>query len=294
MKNFSLLIVCLLPSLAVFSQEYSFPLYFEDAVGNKDTLIFGFDQSATTGVDQNLGEANLLGQPYDSTFFAFFTDAANSDDLDCRLEKEKIPSYISKKQYSSDYYIEIGVINHHWPIKISWKKNLIDSYEQNYSESSMHVILTSWNPPGGWFDSFCCGSWPGGFTSMSDTSGIQVGMNNFCRYKTNFSTDSVSLLYVGFIYYTEAIQTKANEKTIKCWYSKELQSLCIQPINENAVYKIDLLNFWGTKMLTKQISSSGNGPINIQMNHLPNGLYFARIHQLKPNSSTFSCKILKR
>jgi hypothetical protein len=78
------------------TQEYSFPLYFEDAVGNKDTLNFGFDQSASFGVDENLGEANIIGQPYDSTFFVFFTDAATYDELDFRLQEEKTFIYIKK------------------------------------------------------------------------------------------------------------------------------------------------------------------------------------------------------
>ena len=59
----------------IFSQqspEFSFDLYFEDASGFKDTLILGYDQSATNGVDQAFGEINEISQPWSSNLFQVF------------------------------------------------------------------------------------------------------------------------------------------------------------------------------------------------------------------------------
>jgi len=41
---FSILILFL--PLSLIGQEFSFSMYFEDAVGNKDTLVLGYDPAA--------------------------------------------------------------------------------------------------------------------------------------------------------------------------------------------------------------------------------------------------------
>ncbi|MCF8417129.1 MAG: hypothetical protein K9G40_12865, partial [Crocinitomicaceae bacterium] len=64
-----LLIFAISFSNLLFAQEeFSFELYFEDALGNKDTLILGYDSNATNGIDPLFGELNMTGQPWDNTF----------------------------------------------------------------------------------------------------------------------------------------------------------------------------------------------------------------------------------
>ncbi len=41
-------------------EEFSFTLYFEDAIGNKDSLILGYDELATNGEDEEFGEENVI------------------------------------------------------------------------------------------------------------------------------------------------------------------------------------------------------------------------------------------
>ncbi|MGM0479455.1 MAG: hypothetical protein ACQERC_09540 [Bacteroidota bacterium] len=47
-------------------EEFSFQLNFEDAEGNKDSVIVGYDENATDGIDVLFGEQNIISQPWDS------------------------------------------------------------------------------------------------------------------------------------------------------------------------------------------------------------------------------------
>jgi len=293
MKKFSFLVTLAFLTMMAFSQEYSFPLYFEDAVGNKDTLTFGFDQSATFGVDENLGEVNLLGQPYDSTFFVFFTDAANSDEFDRCFEKEKKASYLLEKQYVNlNSLIEIGIIVQHWPFKVSWNEEAIRNFEkQQYGDNdNIHLVMTSFHPINGYPDALCCG---GELKLLRDSSEFIFGDQlYFCKYKSNISNDSIYLLSVVGMDITVNVINLQTPKPL-CRYNKDLQSVTIQSVSNNATFEVEIYNLWGTKMVTKQMSISGSHQFNIRMNQLPDGLYLIRVFQLKPNASIFTYKILK-
>lgn len=71
MKKFYLLILFFSYVLTGFAQEqFSFQLCFEDANGNKDTLILGYDSLVTDSIDVNFGEQNIVNQSWDSIFEA--------------------------------------------------------------------------------------------------------------------------------------------------------------------------------------------------------------------------------
>lgn len=300
MKTYFILSYLIFFSLIGKSQEYSFPLYFEDSVGNKDTLFFGFDQSASFGIDEKFGELNILGQPYDSTFFAFFTDAATAEEWDCYLEKEKTPTYITKKQYVNLWnnpFIEIGLNANNWPVKISWDQKSIKDFDidQYVGGGGYGLLLTSWRPLDGYPDLHCCGSWPTpiGITWLSDTTDIQIGKNNACLYKANFSNDSFSLIYVSRMYkYTSIKDFQINK--FQCWYNEKLESVSIQNINGAMPFKLEIYNTLGIKVMDKQVSGNNGTLINFNISYLPYGLYIVRLYELKNVSLTSTFKIIKR
>jgi hypothetical protein len=47
---------------------FEFPIYFEDAVGNRDTIIIGLSEYATPEFEPALGQVNMLNEPFDSVF----------------------------------------------------------------------------------------------------------------------------------------------------------------------------------------------------------------------------------
>lgn len=66
------LFICLLASawqsaLAQQTAHFETTLYFEDAVGNRDSVVIGYDTLATNDIDPEFGEQELLS-PFDSIF----------------------------------------------------------------------------------------------------------------------------------------------------------------------------------------------------------------------------------
>ena len=57
------------------AQEFSFSMYFKDAAGNKDTLVFGYDGNATHGLDPQFGETDYYGQQMNSELCVFAADS---------------------------------------------------------------------------------------------------------------------------------------------------------------------------------------------------------------------------
>lgn len=300
MKTFFVLVVLALCSLMSKSQEYSFPIYFEDSAGNKVTLDFGFDQSASFGIDESLGELNLLGQAYDSTFSVFFTDAVTKEEWDCRLENEKTSTYLTKRQYINlwnDRFIEIGLKAKNWPVKISWDQKSIKDFDiDQYLENKDYgLFLTSWRPLNGYPDVFCCGEWPtpNGLTWLSEATEIQIGKSNACQYKANFSNDSISLIYVSQMYkYTSVKDFPQN--SLKSWYNEFLDAVSIQSNKGEAVLKLEIFNIWGMKVMEKEILATNGELMNITISHLIKGLYFIRLSELNDNSLASTFKIIKR
>ena len=50
-----------------YCQEFSFEMYFEDASGSKDTLIFGYDINGTDTIDNLFNEVNIMSLPWDTS-----------------------------------------------------------------------------------------------------------------------------------------------------------------------------------------------------------------------------------
>lgn len=112
------------------AQQFNFPLYFEDAIGNKDTVTVGYDHlRATDSVDVLLGEINIVGQPRNSTF-----DVRVSENEFRRIPfplKEGV--FQTKKQIVKNgcendrSSVSIEILSKHWPITARWDSALFKS-----------------------------------------------------------------------------------------------------------------------------------------------------------------------
>lgn len=65
---FKLLSICITSLLLIptYSQSVSLKLFVEDAIGLKDTIVFGINDTATLGIDTSFNEFNIFGTPFDS------------------------------------------------------------------------------------------------------------------------------------------------------------------------------------------------------------------------------------
>ena len=262
-----------------FAQEFSLPLFFEDAVGNKDTLIFGFDPSATFGIDAQLSELNIIEFPLDTIFNVFFSDAVSIDD-GCSLQLTKIPTYISKSQYINpyeDFYMELGLHAKNMPVSVSWDSTKTPVFEQSHLYSDVFVIMTSWNPPGGWFDGICCsGNWPNGYTFLSEKSNLILDENNFCRYTTNNFNDSINLFYIGLFQYTSS-EYLVKQKEVNCIYNEADKVLNFFNLPDSRPLKIQIYNTWGKLVLEDELVSTINENNSLRINSLFTGIYLVKL-----------------
>lgn len=122
-----LLFLFILLTGGIFAQqpEFSFKLYFEDAMGNKDTVTLGYDANATDSIDAAFGEVNLINQPWsDDDFEIRVSDIAQLyGDIGNFLTKKNIV----KNNCGADWFLQpkisLGIKNAHYPIQLSWNQN---------------------------------------------------------------------------------------------------------------------------------------------------------------------------
>jgi len=144
MKKLLFLLVLVNYSLSK-AQEFSFELFFEDAVGNTDVIIIGYDDAATFDIDNAFGEINIIDVPYNTGL-----DVRVSDEWFNR-ENTIPPTFHTKKQIygkacPNGFLIPvIDIITDNWPVTATWDSSLFDDVCRNGS------VFTSINP-GGWWD----------------------------------------------------------------------------------------------------------------------------------------------
>jgi hypothetical protein len=142
MKKIYVLILALIICQDTFGQAFSFPIVFEDAIGNKDTLVLGYDVNATDSIDEAFGEINIIGTPLDSLFDIRVSDAFwKGGSATFHTKKQIIPA--SSCTGSSLITIDFKCVN--WPVTASWDNSVFDDTCREGS------VLTSVHP-GGWWD----------------------------------------------------------------------------------------------------------------------------------------------
>lgn len=115
--------------------RFFFPMYFEDAIGNKDTVYIAGAESANEIFNPQFGEENLLGEPFDSVFEVRL---GRFDEL--KLSRTRDISYLGKVgvvRFTADNgnfndcdALQISdnfsfvVWSQHPPLKISWESDL--------------------------------------------------------------------------------------------------------------------------------------------------------------------------
>lgn len=122
MMKLYFLLISICPLVLFAQEEFSFELYFEDALGNKDTLILGYDPNATDSIDTAFGEVNILNQPWDNVFEVRTGEAKPN-------WSSSSSAYESKKQVIDktcifDFDIFINMVAVNYPVVIRWDTTL--------------------------------------------------------------------------------------------------------------------------------------------------------------------------
>jgi len=94
MKSFTFLVFLCIFHIS-FGQEFSIELFFEDAMGNQDSVILGYDVTATDGIDAAFNEINIISVPYTAGLNVRITDELKARGT---YPNPISPTYHTKKQ----------------------------------------------------------------------------------------------------------------------------------------------------------------------------------------------------
>ena len=133
------------------AQEFVDTLFFRDAVGNRDTIIIGYDPLATDSIDEQFGEQHIPLNADDTIFSVRTADKWDSSrvwqmgppyykqwwDYVCNYKLKK--QIVKKKCPDSDYRIfNITIVCKNFPVTVSWKNKSI------YNDSCrIQTLMTS-------------------------------------------------------------------------------------------------------------------------------------------------------
>ena len=151
MKKWIFILICLVSKLS-FSQTFSFEMYFEDATGQKDTLIFGYDATATDSIDASFQETNIITQPWSNQFEARITVLETPYsfgwyEYDTSPEVGHLKKQIKMEDCldQSTYISMIQLKNVAYPVSVTWNSAPFND------ACRINTIITDWHP-GVWFD----------------------------------------------------------------------------------------------------------------------------------------------
>ncbi len=139
----------LLTAQTTDSIYFELPFYFEDAIGNRDTITVVAAIGANQEFNPELGEINLAGQPYDSVFEAR------------AVRYEEVLEQVSNRSFAAKRVAEPLFTNDGLPAESC--ADLIGLNRYSIAVHLLHYPLTvTWNPspflPGGLVDCYG-GAW---------------------------------------------------------------------------------------------------------------------------------------
>lgn len=193
MKNvqYWLTLIVLWTAHLIHGQHFEIPIFFEDSAGNRDSLVLGYDQAATYGIDPPFGEIDLIDSSFSSAFEirAAIYDYWEWPTLPRTLESKKmmIP-YIC---FDSSYFDEANSIMvvikcDHWPITISWNNEI-------FQEGCNHIDIIDCTP-GGWFD-VCGGGHP---YTILEMPLVDIASYYDSEFKITNESDTLGALFFRF------------------------------------------------------------------------------------------------
>jgi hypothetical protein len=278
-ESIILLLIGLINSINCMSQEFSFPMYFEDAVGNKDTLVFGYDINATDSIDISLGEKDINAVKFDNVFEVRISDYYRMAffELPFLTKRQILMNNCSINNYP--YVSAILVKCKNYPLKIKWDKTVFADSCNNYT------FITDWNP-GGWFDA------GGGYRFfLKDTNNctFQLESQSYIYKISGATADTVGLLYFAIA----SKKSYGQITEVKLAKGAEIQ-VYPNPIKDKLMIKCNLISHIEVSIydLLGNCLFFKNNVNEVDMTNIPKGLYFICV-KLKNQTIIYNQKIIK-
>lgn len=175
----------------VQGQQFSFQMFFSDAIGNKDTITLGYDLSATDSIDTSFGEVNIISIPLETSLDVRITNEwknRSSYDRPATIHtKKQIISY-NCSPFDFSHIQTIDILTRHWPVTATWDHTIFNDKCSNGS------VFTSVFP-GGWWD-------VGGYSNLSQR---RLAVDSSATFSANKRPNSGN--YYGYIQGRDTIFT---------------------------------------------------------------------------------------
>ena len=283
MKKLKIIIIILISTHLAVGQEFSFQMYFEDAIGNKDTLTIGFDINGTDTIDTEFGEVNIISIPVDTAL-----DVRISNEWQNRLY-QNIPGtfhtkkqIIKKKECGVWYSLNsIDIITNNWPVYVHWDST-------SFSDTCLNGSLFTSVMPGGWWDT-------GGFREVligSNSLSFEPNYPNYDDYYgyINDNNDTIDVFWQTFGDSTILIlgtEEFVINKNINIYPNPTINNITIQLIDQDL--RIEDIQVFSINGKSQPIMVTGK---NIDLSRIPNGLYIIQL--TISNGETITKKIMKK
>ncbi|MBU3658750.1 MAG: T9SS type A sorting domain-containing protein [Flavobacteriales bacterium] len=277
-----LIFIFLLPLCLTAQPEFSFDLYFEDALGNRDTVTIGYDPQATDGIDELFGEENIISQPWDSVLDVrignkTYTENTWLTDNTYLSKKQIISSYCNNSITSSRISLQFYAKN--YPLKFKWDK----SQFENDTCRFFSVFF-------GEIDYLNIDAISGTFLQYSDSLFFQpytsnLGQTSLFAHQISSVNGQLTILYpintfntfnkeigvcqfVFYSYRSASLDDKSTDEPI----------ISPNPVNSNSNLQISIGDYYQLYNIQGNlIKSGGIENKNINLENIPTGSYYIKI-----------------
>jgi hypothetical protein len=248
-------------------------MYFEDAIGNKDTLVLGYDLTASDSIDPAFGEINIISNPIGAGL-----DVRVTNEWGNRYFSGMPGTYHTKKQIVKNNCgnwnfskSSIDICTKHWPVTASWDS--VPFFDICRNGSVFTQIL-----PGLWWD---CSSGQSDFfraaliskSHLAFSSNVGNGFDSNGGY-INGSGDTLSVFWLAIgdsTLLSAGVKEVENSFPVKIYPNPVTDRIMIDNKTTNKITQVQLFDFSG-----QQISLTLNNN-EIDVSNLDNGVYLMQV-----------------
>lgn len=254
-------IFCLINSLS--SQELAVSLYMEDVNNNLDTVIIGYDSSASDSIDSTFSELDVSDQTLDG--FDVRSYAINSYDCFYQELETNFTSEIDIRQNDCEFKeFCIGIPTANLPVTISWDINSqLASCYKTLQITDFYSVY--WAPLPVMCNDRCVGDYP-----MYEHSSTVINEN--CSETAIVHDQQLALIFIQLIEISSYVDSYQNEN-IEVYPNPLKNEVYIKsehPLNSN--YNISIYDIHGAVQKLDYIFGS-----QIDLSHLTSGAYFLQV-----------------
>jgi hypothetical protein len=287
MKHLFCLLILFCLSIVSFAQntipEFHVPMYFEDGVGNKDTVYAGFDINAEWAIQNgDFGEKNISNKPWKQDFEVRLgrvpTVLSKID-----IQKEKCADTLSTQVVVRTFHV-LYLKAKHFPIKWSWdstkfKNNCtINSFYDRSAKS--YLFSQIWLVNAQHFRKF------GGQTILTESYIKNIKKNdfNYDFIDPISGVDSIKSICFYFLdkkrlAYEYAAANDLYETEVKISPNPTNDKLTLsikETINLPEKTQLQILHING-QILQQQTINTSNNQLEVDVSFLSSGLYFIQL-----------------